>query len=564
MEDNKEINIKCRYKLPQDDKEYLGCVNYKNGTLINFSTENNNFSISKGENLLCLSDENKYLLLCNNKYCESYFSKIAGFDCLIEGFNLPEQTINLKFKKIYFSFPYINDFFIGIDRIEYFDERNPHDIFLRYVRTKQRLTFRLNDTFKLKVLHNVTSGGGTLAGENSKMSLTKSIEISANKNVPIEDFLSIIRNLMTFFSLGLKRKLPILSMTSGCTDNTTKCKLTIHPFQFKILNQNFESNLIIHKALFLFKHVKKNFSSIIQNFINLQSQDYRKFSVIIDLYLRNHDTPDEIYPQIKFLIYSQALEAYLNSKDYNRKKEISKEFLKIVAQIKKQYPEVPEVKNCALNRMYSFKEKILNSIKKNDVENILKFKFTETKKIKLLEDVVNLRNYFTHYNMASSDKKISNINIYDLTENLKALLELFILKDLQFNNETIRAILINNYFYFKDFNSEYIWIPQPPKLQNIIKENYLGDENSYYNENKKLILSTHYFYENIKDKIKLIVKYLEKDKYCPRNKNKRKILTKTIVVNPNLNEKEINKLDKPLKICYERYKLLMWQNEHVK
>ena len=111
MVNNKEICIKCRYKLRNDNNEYFGEINYRNGTLINFSTQNYNFSISKGENLLCLSDENKYILLCNNQYSENYLSIVAGFDCLIEGFNIPKQTKNLKFKKVRFSFPYINDFF---------------------------------------------------------------------------------------------------------------------------------------------------------------------------------------------------------------------------------------------------------------------------------------------------------------------------------------------------------------------------------------------------------------------------------------------------------------------
>ena len=150
MVDNKEVFIKCRYKLPNDNNEYCGEIQYRNGTLINFSTLNYNFSISKGENLLCLSDENKYILLCNNKYSESYSSNVAGFDCLIEGFNIPKQTENLKFQKVRFSFPYINDFFIGVDRIEQFDKNNPQDIFLRYIHTKQKLTFRLNNDFKFK------------------------------------------------------------------------------------------------------------------------------------------------------------------------------------------------------------------------------------------------------------------------------------------------------------------------------------------------------------------------------------------------------------------------------
>ena len=85
-----------------------------------------------------------------------------------------------------------------------------------------------------------------------------------------------------------------------------------------------------------------------------------------------------------------------------------------------------------------------------------------------------------------------------------------------------------------------------------------------YNENKKLILSTHYFYENIGNKIKLVVKYSEEGKYCKRNKNKLKILTKTITVNPELSKEQINELDKPLRICYERYKLLMKQNKYIR
>lgn len=565
---DKNTIITCRYESPIDLKLYSGKISYRNGTLINFETKNYELSLSENDNLLCHSDDYGYLILWNNKYFNNGLYITAGFDCLIKGLDKIINPNDLKFKRIRFSFPYINDFFIGVDRIEQFDPKNPKEIFLKYVQTKKKITYKLSDNFKFNLIHGVTYGGGTFGGENSKMSLTKEIEIIANNQASLDDFIAIIRNLMSFFSLGLKKKLPIINMYSSIDSNTAKCKLEIYPFQYKILNQDFETKIMLDKTLFTFPHIKKNFSEIIQQFMFLRSKDYRKFSVIIDLYLRNHDAPDEIYPQIKFLIFAQALEAYLNSKQYNYKKVENQEFLNAVQELKNRYPNNTDIQEIKCSNLPCFKEKILNSIIKNNLMNIMKFKFTKENKITLLDDLVNLRNYFTHYSMSSKDKRISSIDLYELTTCIKALLEIFLLCDLKFNVNAIKNIVLKSYFQFRNFNNKYIWICKTPNMRNLENAQYLGEDNACRNKSGKLMFSVHYYYKELENTVKLIIKYSEEGRYTRQNGCKLKILTDSILVNKKIKPEQLKNLDKCFLKCYERYKnysqQVLFENDFTK
>ena len=546
-------SIECKYNLPNDEKLYFGKIEYRNGILIHFLTDNYKLGINKADNFVCSSLDNEIMLLYNNQFCDNNFHIMAGFDSLIKGFKTIEQTKELKFKKINFSFPCINEFFLGIDKIEQFNPKNPDDICLRYIKTKKALIIELDDKFRLKLLHSVSWGGGTFGGENSKMSLVKEIQIISKSMVSLDDFNFIIRKLINFFSFGMKQKLPIINMYSNASDNTSKSKLTIIPFQFKIENQNYDNVKKFHRYLYIYPNIKSNIKTIMKTYIDLQKKDYKDFAVIIDLYLRNHDVPDEIYPQIKFLIYTQALEAYLNSKKYNNKKPISSEYIALIEKLKKEYPNIKEIQELNKNGLFSFKEKLANSIKQNNIQNIIRLKYTNNGKIKLLEDLVNMRNYYTHYSYSSEDKRLKDIESHELIESTKALLELFILKDLKFDDNSIKIILSNNYFRLRDFSSKYIWLSNPPSIKNIDKNCYLGDEHAFYNQNQQLILSMYYFYKEFDKQVKLIIKYSQDGIYTRKNSHKLKSLTKELTVNKILKEYELKKLSKHFQICYKRY-----------
>ena len=194
--------IECKYNLPNDEKLYFGKIEYRNGILIHFSTRNTKLSFNKNENFICHTLNNEILLLWNNVFYDMGLHFISGFDSLIKGFKCIEQINDLKFKKVNFSFPCINEFFIGIDRIEKYNYKKPDDICLRYIKTKTPLIIKLDDNFKLKLLNSVSWGGGTFGGEDSKMSLVKEVQIISKKMVSLDEFNSIIRKLINFFSLG--------------------------------------------------------------------------------------------------------------------------------------------------------------------------------------------------------------------------------------------------------------------------------------------------------------------------------------------------------------------------
>ena len=559
-----KIEIQCKYISPSDSKEYNGKISYRNGTLINFESKNYELSLSEKSNLICSSNEEGYLLLWNNIYFNNGLLVTAGFDCLIKGLKNVIDANNLKFKKIRFSFPYINDFFIGVDRIEYFNPDNPNDIFLKYIKTNKKFIYKISDNFNIRLIHGVICGGGTFSGENSKMSLTKEIEIISKKETVLDDFLEITRNLISFFSLGLKRKLPIINMYSLSTDNSSKAKLEIHPFQYKILNKDFDAKLMRNETLFVFPHIKKDFGKVIQQFIALRQKDYREFSVIVDLYLRNHDAPDEIYPQIKFLIFAQALEAYLNSKQYNHQKNANSEFSNAIQNLKAQYPNNTEIQKIECVNFPSFKEKILNSIIKNDLISLVQFRFKKKNKIILLDDLINLRNYFTHYNMSSNDKRISSIDLYELTICIKVLLELFILCDLNFSKAALKTIISNNYYQFRKFDNKYIWVDTSSETMRAPNTQYLGEDNAHKNKNGKIMYSICYYYKELnKNEVELIVKYTEEGQYTRKNSHKLKIFTEELAIKKDIKDKDIQALDYIFKKCYERYKKYSIQQVYI-
>ena len=248
----------------------------------------------------------------------------------------------------------------------------------------------------------------------------------------------------------------------------------------------------------------------------------------------------------------------MNSKSYNNKKTVSSEYVSLLRKLKKDYPDIKEIQELKQNALYSFKEKLMNSSRENNIFDVVQLKHKNKEKIKLFEDLVNVRNYYTHYSISSTDNRLKDIDLYELTESAKALLEIFILKDLEFDNQMIHNILAKNYFKLRDFNSKYIWINNAPKFRNVNANNYLGDD---FRNAIKDFAAMYYYYEEIGDKVKLILKYRKYDIYTRKGSTKLKTFTETKLVDKNLSTNDIVKLTKYFQICFKRYKDLVEQKD---
>ena len=242
----------------------------------------------------------------------------------------------------------------------------------------------------------------------------------------------------------------------------------------------------------------------------------------------------------------------MSSKDYNKVRHIDAEYESLVNKMKQEYPNIDEL-NKIPNRQYSFAEKINNCIEKEDIHDIFKFYYEGKDKIKIISDIVNLRNYFTHYSFSAEDSRIKNIDMNTLKDNLKILLETFILHELQIKNEDIKRLVTTNTFKMLSFNNEYMWVPHIRYKTNIPIRNYLGQE--FFAPNiEDMPMDLDLYYKDIDDKhTQLIGKYKRNNRLC----------TTTIDVRKNLPQKQLDKLPKYFQECYRRYKIAEKQNNYL-
>ena len=215
---------------------------------------------------------------------------------------------------------------------------------------------------------------------------------------------------------------------------------------------------------------------------------------------------------------------------------------------------MPNVKELKYSNQLSFKVKLLNVINEQNINQILNFKYDKKGNYKLISEMVDVRNYYTHY----GDKKYLDQvqNFYDLVEYTKIFCEILIMKELKFTENQIKISLDNNYYYLRYWNNEYCNLDYKKLPVGYSKSTYLG-ESDYWLENK--YFSAILFWKDIKDdnsKVKLIYKnQVQQD-------NDKTPRAKSIIVNKNLSKEEYNNLLKPFKDCYDRYKIAQEQIEY--
>lgn len=544
--ENKVIN--CHYDLNEETN--YGKITYRIGIMHAF--EHNGQKIENAPNdFLCFSETNEVILLNNLWHEDTKWKQCLLYRNLIKGFYNEQETKNLKFKSINFDFPYINVFFWGLDDISNGCNKEEHNLCLKYEKTRKDIKYNLNENFSLQIVHGCKTSHSKFGTGKAEMILYKHLKIISKKWADINEFIDIINDLMKFFSIALKRRLIIKNIWSEDKENTSNRRLTISTFQYKILNTNFEEEIDVWKTLLNYRYLTpRKMSNVLQKFSKLMTLEYRNFQAIIDLYLRNQDAPFEVLSQVEFLIYSTALEAYVSSKDYNKNKTYDESYENLINEIKTNYPNIEELSKIP-SRQYSFAEKIKRCIELEGINEVVNFRYCGKDKYKLIADIVNTRNYFTHYSFSADDKKIKDIDLWDLKDKLRILLESFILNELDIDKKIIKLIIMNNNISLLEFYNNYLWIPDP-KIKNIkLSKNFLGEE-TYFSEKDDIPMFINFYYEEVdKQTVKLICKYRRK-RVCTKNK----------LVKKNITEQELKALPKYFRECFKRYMIMAKQMEY--
>lgn len=540
MEKEQDNIINCYYK--DKDNNIIFCkITYRNGIYFALEIPKKAEINMENDYFTCYDSESKVYILQNLLHKEEtrHFTKNYYFQSLIA---IPSNNYNgeeIKLTAINFTFPYINKFFYIVDSVDASSENDENALVY-----KKRMTFKkfeINKNFTIDLNVGYSYGGGNIGGKGGHFDLIKSVKISSGRERPLNEFIEIIMTLIDFFSICFRKKLLITAIWSNGKENTIAEKLEIKTFQFKILNKNYEdeNDRNPFKSLATYALLNGNFDKIIKRFFKSKNGNYESFPVFCDLYMRNHDSPNEIYPQIKFLSFMQGIEAYISKLPCNKDFKLDVSWKRAIKEFKKQHPELPNVKKLKYSNQLAFQDKINNVINANKIENIIKFKMTTSGSYKLINQMVKFRNYYTHY---GDGKNLKDLDFYDVIEYTKIFCEILIMKELGFKSNQIKISLNNNYYYLSEWNNEYCLLDLAVMPKGYSKKYYLGDIEDFSTQN--YIKYALFYKPKENGKLQLIFK---------SRMAKGKTRAESITVNEQLTPYEYNLLKPIYQTCYDRY-----------
>ena len=525
LEDYKTIN--CHHLIDDNKIDFYCSISHRNGNLFTLNIPSG-IKYDVKDNFQCFDDEgNCYVLsnlvhnqndLLNSSYL---FKSLISFN---SGNNIEKN--NIKFKKIYFTFPLINSFFYILDRIK----ANGINLSLEYKKIASFQEISIGRKFKLNLKCGYNFGGGSIGSGNGHFALSKVLLLTSTKYRSLNEYIDVINMLIDLFSIMMKQKLLISEIWSDSVDNNINKKLEIQTFQHLILNKNYDNDNPF-KKMASYALLKNNFQEIVNTFMKLKRGDYDSFPVFCDLYMRHNDVFYETLLQVQFLPLMQGIEAYVSHQKCNEGYKLPNQWKQAIRKFKKEYPNLPKITELKYSNQLSLQEKINNVIKSKNIEEIISFKLDKNSNYKLIQQMVSIRNYFTHY---GDPPKISDEDFYDAIRYTQIICEIFIMKEIGFTNEQIKISLNNNYYYLEQWSNKYCSINIKHKHpKNFSNKNYLGEQDDLIVGEKPVYTKYALYYKNINGIITFYKKELKEYKHI----------------------KEINDSDKLYKICKERYKL---------
>lgn len=194
----------------------------------------------------------------------------------------------------------------------------------------------------------------------------------------------------------------------------------------------------VYSSLFTFTDIESEFASCIQNW-------YKKYEVlepVCQLYF-SALYGRFVYLNLKFLCLVQALEAYHNRTTTNQElapKEHDKRVFEILEAVPNEYKEWLQ------NELTYSNEPNLRKRLKDlyDTFSII-LKSLNTNRKSFINKVVNTRNYLTHYDLDLKRKGAKGKELFILTEKLRILIEMCLLKEIGFSLEEINPLILKRY-----------------------------------------------------------------------------------------------------------------------
>jgi hypothetical protein len=357
-----------------------------------------------------------------------------------------EKEEDIKFKSIDTNYSYLDEW-IGISGLSFKYGEEDKDGFSITYKPPDHFMISIND-FKLSLIFK-TEYSMELNEFYTHAKAYLRIEFNDGKEHSFKEFLDIFNKIKNFLSLCVWVK-PVYYMgITGKTELNKRVfgdKITLQP-AVEILFQEryFQKEIDIGSFSFLvrFEQIRERFAIILSNWFNKAELLEPFYNLYFGLLYNPH-----LYLGLQFLSLTQAIEFY-HRKIYSGNYVCDEEYNAIYNDL---LQAIPQKTNDGLKeRLKTYLEFGNEFTLRKRLEDILMeldwlMAILFERKEEFINEVVKLRNYFTHY---SSELSVDDRELLHIVEILNRIVAAIMLKEIGFDSEELKCLFNDNRLFRK-------------------------------------------------------------------------------------------------------------------
>ena len=285
----------------------------------------------------------------------------------------------------------------------------------------------------------------------AKISQKAYIKLISKKLLPLQSFISISFKLTNFLCFAIDQTVSITSVTAYSYDLKSKIgedKEYEVPIKIYYPSLPFSQNppkIEWHTMLFRYQNISETLPKVLSKWLDA----YDRIEPAFNLYFASK-TGAHKYIDGKFLSLSQGIETF-HRRTSNESVMPDKEFEKITTGLLDACPK--DRKKWLEGKLVYSNELNLRTRLKQIVKNFETFYGSIKNRKSFINQIVNTRNYLTHYDINLKSSACSGAQLVDLCMKMECLFQLHFMKKIGFSNEQIGAVVDNNYKFNQKLES---------------------------------------------------------------------------------------------------------------
>lgn len=305
----------------------------------------------------------------------------------------------------------------------------------------EEITYQLSSDFNLSIKFGY-SLPGFIIGTEAKISQYAYFSISSLEDRDVSDFMEIAFKVTSFLCFATDTTVSMKNVeVSGSSYIQTTHDNKSYPLAIKLYYRSVPFSetppkISSHSLLFSHKQIELNAQYILRSWL----QAYTVIDSVLWLYFSVRYGHYH-YLEGKFLALAQAIETYHRRTNDNVLMDEAV-FRKLVASTLRKCPK--SNRRWLYGRIIKGNELPLGKRLKNIIEPFKEYFGNSSDRNKLIRNIVDTRNYLTHYSNEVKSKAAQGVALYILCEQLEGIIQLHLLSQLGFSEIEIGDILKSN------------------------------------------------------------------------------------------------------------------------